>query len=287
GILDEIKKAIDSAKSAKVCGRVLDKLFGSTIRIATRIREASEIGKDILSIGDIAVKTAEEKTGLDGKHVLLLGTGESAAMVAKALKKKNIEFDVSSRTIERSTSFSKLLGGKPVDFEQVLSGFDKFDIIFVATTADYFFINYDRIKLVMESKKKGTMIMDVSEPRAVDENVAYLPGTKLMFRDQVSELVEENERFRRKKVPEVEEMISKEVPIIDATMNRLDAEPIVVDVASSIDTLRKQELEKALEKLGETDEEKIKILDELTKAVAKNIISVPASETEKSSEQEG
>ena len=81
-------------------------------------------------------------------------------------------------------------------------------------------------------------------------------------------------------------MIGKEVPIIEATMKRLDAEPLVKDVTVSVDSLRKQELEKALEKLGETDENKIKIIEELTKNVVEKIISVPVNSSKETSEQE-
>ncbi|KAG0511861.1 MAG: Glutamyl-tRNA reductase [Nitrosopumilales archaeon] len=225
-ILDEIKDSISSAKQAQVFGKILDKLFESSIRIGTKIRDSTGIGKEIISIGDIAIKTTEEKTGIGGKHVLLIGTGETAAMVAKSLNQKNYAFDVTSRIIERATSFSKLLGGTPLKFEDVLAGFDKFDIIFVATTADYFVINYDILRIIMENKKKGTLLIDVSDPRAVDEKVSKFPGMKLMFRDQISELVEENEQTRMNKIPDVEKMISKEVPIIEALMKRLDPELI-------------------------------------------------------------
>ena len=233
-ILEEIKRTISSAKQTKVSGKILNKLFDSSIRVATRIRDSTGISKGIISIGDSAVKEAEEKAGVDGtKHLLLIGTGETAAMVAKSLKKKDYAFDVTSRTIERSTGFSKILGGKPIKFEDVLSGFDKYDIIFVATTADYFLISFDAIRRVMENKKKGTLILDVSLPRALDEKVSTLPGMKLMFRDQIAEMVEENERARRNKVPVVEKMISKEGPIIEATMKRRDGEPVVKDVIAT------------------------------------------------------
>jgi glutamyl-tRNA reductase len=158
-ILDEIKESISNAKQAKTAGKVLDKLFDTSIRIASRIRDSTGISKGTISLGDIAIKTVDEKTGISGKHVLLIGTGETAAMVATSLNKKNIPFDVTSLTIERATGFSKILGGKPVQFEDVLSGFDKFDIVFVATSADYFLINYDKLKMVMQNKKKGTMIL--------------------------------------------------------------------------------------------------------------------------------
>jgi len=40
-----------------------------------------------------------------------------------------------------------------------------------------------------------------------------------MFRDQVAEIAEENEKIRKKKIPAVEEMVEKEIPIIVETMN--------------------------------------------------------------------
>ena len=284
-ILDEIKESISIAKQAKVSGRILNKLFDISLRVATRIRDSTEISKEVLTIGNIALKTAEEKVGLDGKkRVLLIGTGETAAMVAKSLNKKAYPFEVTSMTIERATGFSKILGGTPIKFEDALLEFDKFNIIFVATTADYFLINYERIKRVMENKKTGTMILDVSDPRAVDEKVSSLSGVKLMFRDQISEMYEENLKATRKKVPAVEEMVSKEVRIIEATMKRLEPEPLVKDVFVGVDLLRKKELEKALEKLGETDEKKIKIIDELTKAIAESVVSIPVKNSKKASE---
>jgi len=97
-----------------------------------------------------------------------------------------------------------------------------------------------------------------------------------MFRDQIIEMVEENETIRMGKVPEVEKMIAKEVPIIEATMKRLDTEPIVSNALDTVDDIRKKELEKALEMLGETDENKIKIIEELTKTVAASIVSAPS-----------
>ena len=286
-ILEKIKTAFSSAKQSNTSGRILNKLFDSSIRVATRIRESTGISKGVTSIGEVAVKIAEAHAGLDGKkRVLIIGTGETAAMVARSLNKKKYAFEISSKTIERSTGFSKILGGKPIKFEDALSSFDKFDIIFVATTADYFIITYNKIKIIMENKTKGTMILDVSDPRAVDEKVSTFPATKLMFRDQIIEMEERVLKTRNEEVLAVEKLISKEVPIMEATMKRLEPEPLGRDVFSSVDSLRKQELEKALQMLGETDEKKIKIIEELTKAVVESIVSIPVSNSKKTSEQD-
>lgn len=218
GILNEIKEAIENAKKTNLSGDVLNNLFDVCIESATKIRESTEISKGIISLGDIALQTIQDKTGIDGKKVLLIGTGEIAAMVARALGHKDIAYDVTSMTIERATGFSTILGGTPVAFEDVLSGFDKYDIVIVATTADYHLINYNRIKRVMEKKKKGTMILDISDPRAVADEVSSLPGVKLMFRHQIDEMFENYIQSSKKKIPSVEEAIKEELPTISATI---------------------------------------------------------------------
>ena len=87
------------------------------------------------------------------------------------------------------------------------------------------------------------------------------------------------------KVSTVENIISDELPVVEASMKRLDAEPIVKDVFKNIDSLRSKELQKALSMLGETDEKRVKIIDELTKALVESIVSAPMNNLRKASEQ--
>ena len=223
-VYDEIEEAFSKSKEEDLSGKILNKLFESVMRLSRRMRDSTGISNDVISLGDVAVKLVDEKAGLDAKKkVLLVGTGEPAAMIAKTLNEKEIKFDVTSRTLERATGFSTLLGGTPVNFDDVLAGFDKYDIIFVATTSDYFLITFDRIRLVMEEKKKGTLILDISDPRTVDEGITALPGIKLLFRDQVAEIYEESAKARSGIVPAIEKIIAKETPILSATMQRLDS----------------------------------------------------------------
>jgi glutamyl-tRNA reductase len=285
-ILGQIKESISVARHAKASGKRLNKLFDRSIRIGTRIRNSTGIGRGGISLGSMAVKLAEENVDdIKSKHVLLIGTGEAATMVAKSLKKRGYAFNVTSRTMERSIGFSQTLGGKPTKFEDVLSGFNNYEIIFVATTAPYFLVTFDRMKDAMKNKKSGAMILDLSNPRTVDEKVATIPGIKLMNIDQIAEMIEKNMKKRKDKVSTVENIISEEVPVIEATMKRLDAEPLVKDVFTNADSMRIKELQKALQMLGETDEKRIKIIDELTKAVVESIVSAPMNNLRRASEQ--
>ena len=285
-ILGQIKESISVARQTRASGKRLNKLFDRSIRIGTRIRNSTGIGRGGISLGSMAVKLAEENVDdIKSKHVLLIGTGEAATMVAKSLKKRGYAFNVTSRTVERSIGFSQTLGGNPIKFEEVLSGFSNYEIIFVATTAPYFLVTFDKMKDAMKNKKSGVMILDLSNPRTVDEKVATIPGIKLMNIDQNAEMVDKNMKKRKDKVSTVENIISEEVPVIEATMKRLDAEPLVKDVFTNANSMRIKELQKALQMLGETDEKRIKIIDELTKAVVESIVSTPMNNLRRASEQ--
>jgi len=285
-IMGQIKKSITSAREIKASGQHLNTLFDKAIRMGTRIRNTSGIGKGGISVGSMAVKLAEENIDeLKTKKVLLIGTGEVSTLVAKSLQRRGYVFDVTSRTIGRSQTFCETMGGEPVKFEEVFEGFEKYDVIFVATTAPYFLVTYERIITAMDGKNKGMMILDLSNPRTVDEKVATIGGVKLMNLDQIAEMVEKNMNARLNKVKTVENIINDEVSVLEASMKRLDAEPLVKDVFKSIDSLREKELQKALQMLDETDEKKIKIIEELTKAVVESIVATPMNNIRKASEQ--
>ena len=285
-ILGQIKNSIASARSNKSSGAHLNTLFDKAIRVGTRVRNSTGISKGSISIGSMAVKLAEENVDdMKLKHILLIGTGDAAALVAKSLTKRGYQFSITSRTVERSTSFSKTIGGIPIDFNQILTGFEKYDIVFVATTAPYFLVTFERIQNALNTKNSGMMILDLSNPRTVDEKVAELSGIKLMNIDLIAEMVDKNMRSRMGQKNSAEQIIKEELTVLEASMKRLEAEPIVKDVFKNIDEIRIKELEKAMNMIGDIEPDKKKIIDDLTKSVVENIVSVPMNNLRKETEQ--
>ena len=139
----------------------------------------------------------------------------------------------------------------------------------------------------MKDYKKGMLIVDISDPRAIEETVTKIKGIKILFRDQITELDDEKlMEALKKKVSSVEELIEKEVPILEAAMKSISPEPVVKDLAASVDSIREKELKKALAKLGLKDKKRIQIIEELTKSVVDNIVSVPTKVQTNTPEQE-
>jgi glutamyl-tRNA reductase len=285
-ILGQIKEAITTARQLSASGEHINTLFDKAIKIGTRVRNATGINKGTVSVGSMAVKLAEENIDdLKSKKILLIGTGEAATLVAKSLMRRDYSFFVTSRTMERSKAFAETIGGNPIRFEDVLTGFSNYDVLFVATIAPYFLVTFDRIKEALEKKKNGMMILDLSNPRTVDEKVATIHGIKMMNLDQIAEMVDKNIRYRSGQRSSAEKIISEEMQVLQAHMKRLEVEPVVKEIFKDIDVRRSKELQKALQMLGEKDLDKIKIIDELTKAVVEGIISEPMNNLRRASEQ--
>jgi len=285
-ILGQIKNSITVARKFNASGRILNTLFDKAVHVGSRVRNSTGINRGSVSIGSMAVKLTEENIdNLASKRILLIGTGEAASLVAKSLNKRGYKFFVASRTLERSKSFSVTAGGTPLNFENVLKGFDEFDVLFVATKAPYFLVTYDRIKEAMNKRKTGMMILDLSNPRTVDEKIATIGSIKMMNLDQIAEMVDKNMKNRIGQVTSAEKIINEEIIVVDAAMKRLEAEPIVKEVFKEVEQVREKELRKALQMLKETDGEKIKIINDLTKAVVEGIISAPMNNLRRASEQ--
>lgn len=298
-ILGQIKSSIAEARKTHSSGRYLNTIFDKAIRIGTRIRGSTGIGRGGVSVGSMAVRLAEENIDdMKSKRILLIGTGEVSTLVAKSLLRRGYAFDVTSRTLGRARAFCESLGGSPVRFEEVLSGFTGYDAMFVATTAPYSLVTFEKISQAVSAgragggssepdghRRRGMMILDLSNPRTVDERVATLPGVKLMNLDQISEMVEKNLTARAGKARAIEDAIKEEVGVLEASVRRLAAEPIAEHVFKKIDALREKELQKAVRALDETDPGRISIIDSLTREIVESIVSPPINNLRKASER--
>jgi glutamyl-tRNA reductase len=98
----------------------------------------------------------------------------------------------------------------------------------------------------MKNREKGMMILDLSNPRTVEESVAGIGKVKLVNLDQTSEIVEKNIRSRKKEILSAEKIIESEMTSVDKLLRRKKVEPLIVSVFKNVDMIRKRELYKKL-----------------------------------------
>ena len=275
-ILGQVKRAFEYSRQNCYVDSFIPIIFEHAIKVGSRIRTNTGLNKGSVSIGSMAVNLAEEYfDDFQNMKVLLIGTGEGATLVAKSLKKRQVNFEVASRTFERAKSFCSTVGGIPVRFEDALHNFDKTDIIFVSTTAPYYLITYDRI-FKCRKKNEGMMIFDLSNPRTVDEKIATISGIKLVNIDQISEIVDRNLKRRYEEIRMAEKMIQSGMQSMDLLFRKIKAEPFVVSIFKIVDEVRNRELSKAARMLGiKKGMKEFEIMEQLSFAIVEGILSTP------------
>jgi glutamyl-tRNA reductase len=291
-ILGQVRRAFEFSRAHRYASANLSVVFDRALKAGSRIRTATGINKGNVSIASVAVNLAEEYfDDLKNKTVLLIGTGEAASLVAKVLKRRDVNFMIASRVPERAHAFADTVAGIPIAFDTALEMLRIVDVTFTATTAPYHLITYERIENAM-TKRKGRsssmMIFDLSNPRTVDERVATIRGVKLINMDQIAELVGKNMRSRIKEVNSAEKLINDEMKSFDTVIKRMKVEPIVMAVFRNVDTIRERELKKAFTMVGKKmAPEEAKVIEQLSYAIVEGVLSIPMNNLRKEIEEGG
>jgi glutamyl-tRNA reductase len=291
-ILGQVRRAFEFSRAHRYASANLSVVFDRALKAGSRIRTATGINKGNVSIASVAVNLAEEYfDDLKNKTVLLIGTGEAASLVAKVLKRRDVNFMIASRVPERAHAFADTVAGIPIAFDTALEMLRIVDVTFTATTAPYHLITYERIENAM-TKRKGRsssmMIFDLSNPRTVDERVATIRGVKLINMDQIAELVGKNMRSRMKEVNSAEKLINDEMKSFDTVIKRMKVEPIVMAVFRNVDTIRERELKKAFTMVGKKmAPEEAKVIEQLSYAIVEGVLSIPMNNLRKEIEEGG
>jgi glutamyl-tRNA reductase len=291
-VLHQLKRAFEYSLKNNYAGSHLSSIFKMVVKSANRVRKSTGVSKGSISIGSIAVNLAEEHfDNLKDKRIMLIGSGQSASLIAKSLNQRGVKFVIASRTIERARSFAETVAGEPILFEHALERLHDFNLIFISTTAPYYLITYDRIEKAINKRDEGMIIFDLSNPRAVEETVKTIRKVKLINMDQIAEIVEGNMHSRKNEIQAAEKMIDNEMKSADVILKRNRAEPTVVSIFKRVDTIRDHELKKALSLLGKAvGPRESRIIEQLSYAVVEGILSSPMNnlrrEIETSNEDE-
>ena len=283
-ILGQVKRSLEFSRKNGFAGPNLNILFDKTIKIGSRVRTLTGINKGSTSVGSMAVNLAYEYfDDIKEKEILLIGSGEGASLIAKALKQRNMKFFVTSRTFERARSFADTVAGSPIPFDTALEKInDNIDIVFISTVAPYYLLTYERIANMMKNRNKGLMIFDLSNPRTVEDKIATLNNIKLVNIDQISEIVEKNVGRRKKEIQSAEKIIDDELIAIKEILKRKSSEPAIITIFKNADSIRNKEFKKALSLIGNrVSDDDVKILEQFSYALVEGILSTPMNNLRK------
>lgn len=111
-IIGQLKKALADAQEAGTASTFLEHCVNKAVHVGVEVRKRTLINRGAVSIGSAAVQLAEAEIGsLEGKHILVVGSGEMGLLVAQALAEKHLTaMYVANRTYGRAVILAKRSG---------------------------------------------------------------------------------------------------------------------------------------------------------------------------------
>ena len=286
-ILGQIKNSKKLSEKEGHCGKVLDILFTKAIHVGQVVRRKTKINRGSVSIGSAAVDLAEERIGdLSNKHVLVIGAGKMGTLVAKALAEKNLKaILVANRTYYKAVRLANELNGKAILFDELNDCLSNADVIISATDSPHLILTKERIEgFVNKNSSKKMMMIDIANPRDIDENVKEL-GVHLFNIDDLRGIANKNKKFRESEVIQAEEIISYEFDLLKNSFKLMEVEGLLADIRISMEDIRKKESQKANLKLVDI-ENSDKVIDNLSKSIVNKIFHDLSLNIKKAAENE-
>lgn len=279
-ILGQIKDAFEFALRKKTTGILLNKLMKKAISVAKRIRTETKIAENAVSISFAAVELAKKIfTDLSTKSVMLLGAGEMAELAAKHLMSSGVkEVLVANRTYETGCSLAKEFNGRAVKFENFVHEIANTDIVICSTGASKYVLLKEQMHYVMKERKhKPVFIIDISVPRNIDPEINNIDNVYLYDVDDIQGVVDSNVQGRQKEAEKAEAIITDEIETFQKWQSSLDSVPTIIALRDRADAIRKEELERLLNKLSGLGEKEKKDIEYMANAITNKLIHPPTA----------
>jgi glutamyl-tRNA reductase len=286
-ILGQLKDAFEFALNKKTTGILLNKLMKKAISVAKRIRTETRIAENAVSISFAAVELAKKIfTDLSGKSFMLLGAGEMAELAARHLMNNGVkEVILANRTYERACELAKEFNGRPVKFDEFPQEMVHTDIVICSTGAPrYVLMKAEMQKVMRERKQRPVFIIDISVPRNIDPEINELANVYLYDIDDLQGIVDANILERHKEAEKAERIIEEEIETFLKWQSSLDSIPTIVALREKADEIKREELDRLLNKLSGLGEKEKEAIEYMASAIINKLIHPPTTALKEDSE---
>lgn len=281
-IIGQLKKALLDAQAAGTAGCFLELCLNKAVHVGIGVRKRTQINRGAVSVGSAAVLLAETELGsLEGRHILVVGSGEMGLLVAQALMAKHLTaMYVANRTYGRAVKLAEKIGGKAVKLTELYRYITLSDVVISCTSAPHPVIHKADLKEAMrarcwpvEGHPRPLILIDIAQPRDVEEGAEKIDGVRLFTLDNLRQVNEQTMSTRRAEADRATEFVSNELELFIRQLHRRSADDCIAALHSWAETVRVRERDKALSRLGNIDTRTTEVIDDLTRVLTKKILT--------------
>ena len=257
-IISQLKNAFVQSKELNLANAFLERLVNAVIQASKKIKTDTQISSGATSVSFASVqyifKNVED---ISNKNILLFGTGKIGRNTCENLVKhsKHEHITLINRTKDKAEKIANKLNVIVKDYADLQLEIQKADVLVVATGA----LNPTVDKAIL-NLKKPLLILDLSIPKNVNENVNELDGVTLVHMDQLAQMTDETLENRKKHIPAAEAIIEEIKDEFMAWTKQRKFAPTIHALKAKLNTIKEGELNFQRKKLANFDEEQAELI---------------------------
>lgn len=264
-IISQLKSGFLLSRKLGMGHAFLERLVNSVIRASKRIKNETQLSTGATSVSFASVQyILNHVQDVSEKNILLFGTGKIGRNTCENLVKhtQNKHITLINRTKDKAEKIAGKFNLVVKDYADLQAEIRKTDVLIVATGAQHSTISKELIY-----PKKELLILDLSIPKNVSEDVLELENVNLVHLDFLSKMTDSTLEKRKTFVPQAYGIISEvEAEFIEWLETRKYA-PTLKALKTKLKDIHELEigLQKSLvedSKLAHFDKEEVEIISE-------------------------
>ncbi|WP_086245300.1 glutamyl-tRNA reductase [Campylobacter devanensis] len=244
-IAGQLKEAFKFAYDNGNCGDNISYAIHFAFKCASKIRAATTISKNPVSVSSVAVAKAKEIYGnLGGMSAVVVGAGQMSALACKHLIASKVNVIIVNRDQNRAAQLQSELGelASIAPWERLGELINRYQLIFSATGANVPVITDE----IIESVEFNRYFFDIAVPRDID--LSYSDNISVYAVDDLESIVKSNIMLR-------EEQASTAYAIVGAMTSEFfkwrssqNSTPAIKALRFKAKNIAELEIEKAIKK---------------------------------------
>ncbi|WP_067029883.1 glutamyl-tRNA reductase [Allomuricauda sp. CP2A] len=275
-IISQIKQGFYRSKKQEMANPFLERLCNAVIQASKRIKNETELSSGATSVAFASVKyILDNVDDISSKNILLFGTGKIGRNTCENLVKhsNNSHITLINRTREKAEDIAGKFQLTVKDYGDLQTEIRKTDILVVATGAQL-----PTVSKALIYPKKPLLVLDLSVPKNVSDDVKELDNVTLVHLDQLSQITDENLAKRKEYVPKAEAIIEKVKKDFLKWLETRKFAPVINALKDKLNTMKTEEIDfqtKKIEGFDQLQAEIIsdRIIQKITKQFANHLKS--------------
>lgn len=260
-IISQLKTSFTISKKHGMVDAYLERLVNAVIQASKKIKNETEISSGATSVSFASVQyILNNVANVSDKNILLFGTGKIGRNTCENLIKHidNKHISLINRTKGKAEKIAGKFDVTVKDYANLQSEIHQSDIVIVATGAQQPTID----KEVLAATNKNLLLLDLSIPKNVSDDVLDLPNVELVHLDDLSKITDETLAKRKEYIPKAQEIIEEIKSDFLAWLETRKFAPTIKALKTKLQEIKYEEIDFQRRKNGNFDEGQAEVLSD-------------------------